>query len=253
MDNRQFLPTDHKWRDNKSFNGKVEKRGPPRKLSSNEILEQLKDLEDMKFGKTMKLPKRDDNWKKKSTKSFGRTRQEIKKNGGKCSRVDVLVATRTRKSEKAVNAINLANNTHAVDEINKLKEQREQGLNEKTDEKIIQDVLGKDTHGYLKAHGPGRSITQHFKVKPSRIDLTQEVNEVIKKADQAIEDARKEVETARTEAEQAKIEAEQAKKRRKLLRMTWTEKLLIIMQFGRRSLVNFWIFLEQEVHQILMI
>ncbi|XP_021728377.1 uncharacterized protein LOC110695456 [Chenopodium quinoa] len=49
MDNRQFLPTDHKWRDNKSFNGKVEKRGPPRKLSSNEILEQLKDLEGMKF------------------------------------------------------------------------------------------------------------------------------------------------------------------------------------------------------------
>ncbi|XP_021715028.1 uncharacterized protein LOC110682997 [Chenopodium quinoa] len=135
-----------------------------------------------------------------------------KKNGGKCSRVDVLVATRTRKSEKAVNAINLANNTHAVDEINKLKEQREQGLNEKTDEQIIQDVLGKDTHGYLKAHGPGRSITQHFKVKPSRIDLTQEVNEVIKKADQAIEDERKEAETARTEAEQAKIEAEQAKK-----------------------------------------
>ncbi|XP_021764632.1 uncharacterized protein LOC110729230 isoform X2 [Chenopodium quinoa] len=39
-----------------------------------------------------------------------------KKNGGKCSRVDVLVATRTRKSEKAVNAINLANKTHAVDE-----------------------------------------------------------------------------------------------------------------------------------------
>ncbi|XP_021733230.1 CAP-Gly domain-containing linker protein 1-like [Chenopodium quinoa] len=147
------------------------------------------------------------------TKSFGRTRQEIKKkNGGKCSRVDVLVATRTRKSEKAVNAINLANNTHAVDEINKLKEQREQGLNEKIDEQIIQDVLGKDTHGYLKAHGPGRSITQHFKVNPSRIDLTQEVNEVKKKADQAIEDARKEAENARTEAEQAKLEAEQAKK-----------------------------------------
>ncbi|XP_021747536.1 uncharacterized protein LOC110713392 [Chenopodium quinoa] len=136
------------------------------------------------------------------TKSFGRTRQEIrKKNGGKCSRVDVLVATRTRKSEKAVNAINLAINTHAVDEINKLKEQREQGLNEKTDEQIIQDVLGKDTHGYLKAYGPGRSIMQHFKVKPSRIDLTQEVNEVKKKADEAIEDARKEAENARTEAE----------------------------------------------------
>ncbi|XP_021751072.1 uncharacterized protein LOC110716745 [Chenopodium quinoa] len=102
------------------------------------------------------------------TKSFGRARQEIrKKNGGKCSRVDLLLASRTRKSEKAVNVITLENNTRAVDEINKLKEQRDQGLNEKTDEQIIQDVLGKDTYGYLKAYGPGRSITQHFKVKPS--------------------------------------------------------------------------------------
>ncbi|KAL2929447.1 NADH-quinone oxidoreductase subunit A, partial [Bienertia sinuspersici] len=64
-------------------------------------------------------------------------RKSYEKNKGKCSRVDVLVASRTRKSKKAVNAITLEKNTLAVDEIKKLKEQRDQGLNDKTDEKIF--------------------------------------------------------------------------------------------------------------------
>ncbi|KAL2938503.1 Thymic stromal lymphopoietin, partial [Bienertia sinuspersici] len=62
-----------------------------------------------------------------------------------------------------------------IDEIKKLKEQRYQGLNDKTDEQIFQDVLGKDTHGYLRVYGPG---------------------------------TRKDAENARTKAEQAKKEAE---------------------------------------------
>ncbi|KAL2938723.1 ATP synthase subunit b [Bienertia sinuspersici] len=63
------------------------------------------------------------------TKSFARLRQEIRqKNEGKCSRVDVLVASRTRKSKKAVNVLTLEKNTLAVDEIKKLKEQKDQEL-----------------------------------------------------------------------------------------------------------------------------
>ncbi|KAL2895627.1 Major capsid protein [Bienertia sinuspersici] len=142
------------------------------------------------------------------TKSFARLRQEIGKNEGKCSRVDVLVASRTRKSKKAVNALTLEKNTLVLDEIKKLKKQRDQGLNDKTDEKIFQDVLGKDTHVYLSAYGPGKSITQHFKVKLSRLDLCQELIEVKKKGDHLIVEARKDAENARTEAEQAKKEAE---------------------------------------------
>ncbi|KAL2894938.1 Vimentin, partial [Bienertia sinuspersici] len=120
------------------------------------------------------------------TKSFARLRQEIV---WKCSRVDVLVASRTRKSKKAVNVLTMEKNTLAVDEIKKLKEQRDQGLNDKTDEQIFQDVLGKDTHGYLRAYGP-------------------ELIEVKKKADQLIEEARKDAENARMQAEKAKKEAE---------------------------------------------
>ncbi|KAL2900284.1 Adenylosuccinate synthetase [Bienertia sinuspersici] len=154
------------------------------------------------------------------TKSFARLRQEIRqKNEGKCSRVDVLVASRTRKSKKAVNVLALEKNTLVVDEIKKLKEQRDQY------------VLGKDTHGYLRAYGPGKSITQHFKVKPSRLDLSQELIEVKKKADQLIEEARKDAENARMEAEKAKKEAE-------AIRNDVIEKLNKTMQFGRRSSIN---------------
>ncbi|KAL2901968.1 Cellulose synthase-like protein D2, partial [Bienertia sinuspersici] len=165
------------------------------------------------------------------TKSFARLRQEIAKNEGKCSRVDVLVASRTRKSKKAVNALTLEKNTLAVDKIKKLKEQRDQGLNDKTDEQIFQDVLGKDTHGYLRAYGPGKSITQHFKVKLSRLELSQELIEVKKKADQLIEEAIKDAENARTEAEKAKKEAE-------AVRNDVDRKIEQTMQFGRRSSID---------------
>ena len=64
MDTRRFLPTDHKWRFSKSFNGKIKTRGPPKKTSGTDILTQVRDLEDMKFGKNEISPKRDDNWKR---------------------------------------------------------------------------------------------------------------------------------------------------------------------------------------------
>ncbi|WCJ21123.1 hypothetical protein M5689_003302 [Euphorbia peplus] len=146
-------------------------------------------------------------------KSFARFRQEIKeKNGGKCTRLDVMVESRKRKSKKLVNADTLAHNMQEIDEMKKLKEQREQGINQKTDEQIFQDVLGKDTHGYLRAYGPGRSITKHFEVKPSQIDLAQEVDEVKKNVEEPVLEARKDVEDARKEAEDAKKEAEEARK-----------------------------------------
>ncbi|KAL2931012.1 33 kDa chaperonin, partial [Bienertia sinuspersici] len=94
-------------------------------------------------------------------------------------------------------------------EIKKLKEQRDQGLNDKTDEQIFQDVLGKDTHGYLRAPGPGKSITQHFKVKTSRLGLSQELIDVKKKLDQLIEEDKKEAEVVRNDVDR-KIEQNNA-------------------------------------------
>ena len=62
----------------------------------------------------------------------------------------------------------------------KLKNEREQGLNNKINEQIFQEVLGKDKHGYLRAYGRGKSITDYFGVKPSCLDLAQDVMELKK-------------------------------------------------------------------------
>ncbi|KAL2905094.1 hypothetical protein RDABS01_003804, partial [Bienertia sinuspersici] len=87
------------------------------------------------------------------TKSFARLRQEI------------VFASRTRKSKKVVNALTLEKNTLAVDEIKKLKEQRDQ------------DVLGKDTHGYLKAYGPDKLIEEaRIDAKNARIETEKVKN-----------------------------------------------------------------------------
>ena len=92
--------------------------------------------------------------------------------------------------------------------IEKLQKQREEGLNDKTDEQIFQDVLGKDTHGYLRAYGRGKSVTNYFGVKPSHINLAKEVMEIKKIVDEIVQEARKDAEEARKEAEQARKEAE---------------------------------------------
>ena len=94
----------------------------------------------------------------------------------------------------------------------KLKEEREQGLNNFTDEQIFVKVLGEDTHGYLRAYGGGKSITDHSGVKPSRINLAHEMIEVKKNVEQAVQEARKDSEDARKEAENARKDAELARK-----------------------------------------
>ncbi|KAJ8434780.1 hypothetical protein Cgig2_003108 [Carnegiea gigantea] len=137
------------------------------------------------------------------------------KYGRKCSRLNLMLKSRTRTSGKPINAENLANNMHAKVAMEKLKNEREQGLNDKTDEQIFQEVLGKDTHGYLHAYGRGKSITDYFGVKPSRLDLAQDVMELKKRADESVVEAKKDVEEARKEAEHAKLEAEQVKKEAK--------------------------------------
>ncbi|KAJ8448499.1 hypothetical protein Cgig2_012143 [Carnegiea gigantea] len=105
------------------------------------------------------------------------------KYGRECSRLDLMLKSRTRTSDKSVNAENLANSMHA-----------------------------KDTHGYLHAYGRGKSITDYFGVRPSCLDLAQDVMELKKRANESVMKAKKDVEEARKEAEHAKLEAEQAKK-----------------------------------------
>ncbi|XP_073117096.1 uncharacterized protein [Elaeis guineensis] len=71
MGHRRFLPKNHSWRRNKrSFDGKCEYRDAPKVLTGDDMLDQLRKLKKVTFGKGQKR-KRDDfndvyNWRKKS-------------------------------------------------------------------------------------------------------------------------------------------------------------------------------------------
>ncbi|XP_047320954.1 uncharacterized protein LOC124925022 [Impatiens glandulifera] len=85
MCHRRFLPLDHKWRANKNlFDGKAEKRLPPKSFSGKDILSQVQDLEDIILSRDITKKtrlyheKRGDNWNKKSkTKDNLKTRLDL--------------------------------------------------------------------------------------------------------------------------------------------------------------------------------
>ncbi|XP_074302297.1 uncharacterized protein LOC141633790 [Silene latifolia] len=121
------------------------------------------------------------------SKSHARFREDIKQRQGTCSRVDVLLETRKRKSSNPLNAVNLDYNLTKIEEINKKKKEREEGIHKKTDDEILMEVLGPEKHGYLRFYGRGKNITQYFAVKPSRIDLVKEVVEVRRTTEDVME------------------------------------------------------------------
>ncbi|XP_031265479.1 uncharacterized protein LOC116123878 [Pistacia vera] len=62
MGARRFLPMNHKWRENKSsFDGKLEKRSAPKKMSGDDMLNQLQMLQPITFGKAKKKQMNDKN------------------------------------------------------------------------------------------------------------------------------------------------------------------------------------------------
>ncbi|KAH9604367.1 hypothetical protein KSS87_020443 [Heliosperma pusillum] len=146
------------------------------------------------------------------SKSHARVREDIINTYGTCSRVDLLLETRKRKSNTPVNALNLDYNMKKIEEVNKRKKEREEGLNKNTDDQILMEVLGQDTHRYLRCYGRGKSITQHFGVKPSRMELVKEVVEVRLTTEDVIEQAKNEVLKSRQEVADIRKEAEAAKK-----------------------------------------
>ncbi|KMT02055.1 hypothetical protein BVRB_9g207850 isoform A [Beta vulgaris subsp. vulgaris] len=127
------------------------------------------------------------------------------------------------------------------DEMKKLKEQREQGLNEKMGEQIFLDVLGKDTHGIYELMDKENALQSIFKSSlPELIyikrwlKLKRQLNKQFKKKNDA-ENARKEAEDARKEAEEARKDAECAKNEDEKTRNEVDRKLLQTIRFGRTS------------------
>ncbi|KAL3839069.1 hypothetical protein ACJIZ3_023660 [Penstemon smallii] len=75
LDNRRFLPRYHPYRKSLKFNGKIESGSKPRELNVDEILAQLKEIENVKLGKHSGNTKRKRSsqqscWKKKKSILF---------------------------------------------------------------------------------------------------------------------------------------------------------------------------------------
>ncbi|XP_060959377.1 uncharacterized protein LOC133030600 [Cannabis sativa] len=62
---RRFLPSNHRMRKDREFDGNVEKRPPPRRFTCSEILEQVNALSELAPGKR-KRGDTENNWRKKS-------------------------------------------------------------------------------------------------------------------------------------------------------------------------------------------
>ncbi|KAJ8434657.1 hypothetical protein Cgig2_002203 [Carnegiea gigantea] len=99
-----------------------------------------------------------------------------------------------KKTTKPVNKEKLANNVDAVSKLEDHMKQRNEGLNQMDDEEIFKKVLGEEKHGYLCAYGHNKSITDHFGVKPTRLNLTHKVVEIEKKADDQVQETTRKME-----------------------------------------------------------
>lgn len=105
----------------------------------------------------------------------------------------------------------------------------------------------------MRCYGRGKSVTQYFGAKPSRLNFATEVMEVkrttkdvLKEAKEEVEKARNEVEDARKQAEEARKDAEAAKKEAEATRdevdakieannKLWEEKLVgLLKTYGIR-------------------
>ncbi|KAJ8426336.1 LOW QUALITY PROTEIN: hypothetical protein Cgig2_024138 [Carnegiea gigantea] len=119
------------------------------------------------------------------------------KYGRECARLDLMLKFHRRTSDKLVNAENLTNNMPTKAAMEKLKNEREQGLNDKTDEQIFQEVLDKDRHAFMLG-----SCSTCYGTK--------------KRADESIVEAKKDVEEARKESKQNLKRNKPRKKQKKL-------------------------------------
>ena len=81
------------------------------------------------------------------------------------------------------------------------------------DEEIFKKVLGEEKHGYLRAYGCNKSITDHFGVKPTWLNLIHKVAEIEKKADEQVQETTRKMEEklAQRDMEHDKLLAERDK------------------------------------------
>ncbi|KAH0652898.1 hypothetical protein KY289_030576 [Solanum tuberosum] len=144
------------------------------------------------------------------TKSYARLRHEMEKDGKTPSRVDVFMESRKRKKRKQVDAF----------QQDVIQEKGEISLN---DDDIFEKVLGTEKNGYLRAYGSGKSISEYFGGRPTKVQLIKQLESTKKESNERVEEVKRE---AKEQIEEMKKETnnklEEFSKR-------WEEKFQMMM------------------------
>ncbi|GLT41640.1 hypothetical protein SLA2020_156870 [Shorea laevis] len=77
-------------------------------------------------------------------------------------------------------------------EFKQLKKQKGEGQLSINDDEMFEKVLGPEKHGYLRAYGLRKNITENFGSRPTKGVLLKRVEATRKEATEQIEEARKE-------------------------------------------------------------
>ncbi|KAH0695835.1 hypothetical protein KY289_013317 [Solanum tuberosum] len=153
------------------------------------------------------------------TKSYARLRHEMEKDGKTPSRVDVFMESRKRKKGKQVDAFQ----QDVIDQFDQFKKQQEKGEISLNDDDIFEKVLGTEKNGYLRAYGPGKSISEYFGSRPTKVQLIKQLESTRKESNERVEEIKRE---AKEQIEEMKKETNNKLEE---LSKRWEEKIQMMM------------------------
>lgn len=77
-------------------------------------------------------------------------------------------------------------------QFDRLKKQQVEGHILLNDDEIFEEVLGPEKNGYLRAYGPGKSITEYFGSRPTKAQLMKQVQTTRNEANERVKEAKME-------------------------------------------------------------
>ncbi|KAH0685205.1 hypothetical protein KY284_015758 [Solanum tuberosum] len=101
-----------------------------------------------------------------------------------------------------------------------LQEKGEISLN---DDDIFEKVLGTEKNGYLRAYGPGKSISEYFGGRPTKVQLIKQLESTRKESNERVEEVKRE---AKEQIEEMKKETNNKLEE---LSKRWEEKFHMMM------------------------
>ncbi|KAH0725283.1 hypothetical protein KY284_001148 [Solanum tuberosum] len=78
-----------------------------------------------------------------------------------------------------------------TDQFDQFKKQQEKGEISLNDDDIFVKVLGTEKNGYLRAYGPGKSISEYFGGRPTKAHLIKQLESTRKESNERVEEVKK--------------------------------------------------------------